>query len=95
MKLDDSFLKEVGLVALPENQKEAFLEYVEEEVEVRIGKRISEGVSEEKMREFENTTSDEEALAWLEENRPDFREVVDEVVEGIKEEIRNNRDKIL
>lgn len=95
MKFDESFLKEVGLVALPENQKQAFLEYVEDEVDVRIGEKISEGLPEGKLDEFNRCENDDEALEWLEKNRPDFREIVDKVVSDIKEEIYRNREKIL
>ena len=43
MEFDEGFLREVGLSAMPENQKQAFLEYAEEELEVRIGEKISAG----------------------------------------------------
>ena len=39
MQFDDSFLQEMGLQAMPEDQKKAFLDYVQEELEVRIGER--------------------------------------------------------
>ncbi len=35
------------------------------------------------------------ATQWLEQNRPDYRKVVAEVLEEIKKEISANRDKIL
>ena len=41
MEFDDKFLQEMGLSAMPEDQKKAFLEYVQEELEVRIGERIA------------------------------------------------------
>ena len=79
---------------MPDEQKQAFLEYVEREIEIRIGEKISEGVSAAKLREFEKM-DDEDALAWLEENKPNFIEIVDEVIKEMKEEISRNRDKIL
>ena len=79
---------------MPEAQRKAFLDYVEEELEVRVGRKISEGISEEKLREFE-MASKEEALRWLEENKPNFREIIRETVEELKREITENRDKIL
>lgn len=94
MTIDDEFLKEVGLSVMPEEQKRAFLEYVEGEIEVRIGERISEGIPVKKLREFEKL-GDEEALAWLKENKPNFIEIVDEVIAEMKAEISRNRDKIL
>ena len=94
MKIDEEFLQEVGLSVMPEEQKQAFLEYVEREIEVRIGERISEGIPAEKLREFEKL-DDDEALRWLKENKPNFIEIVDSVIAEMKAEISRNRDKIL
>ena len=46
MRLDNDFLAEMGLSAMPENEKQAFLDYVEEELQVRIGQRISDGMTD-------------------------------------------------
>lgn len=94
MKIDDEFLKEVGLSVMPEEEKRDFLEYVEREIEIRIGERISEGIPVAKLKEFEKL-EDEAALAWLKENKPDFVSIVDAVVAEMKAEIAKNRDKIL
>ena len=37
MQFDEQFLQEMGLSAMPEEQKRQFLDYVQEELEVRIG----------------------------------------------------------
>lgn len=95
MEIDDNFLKEVGLSVMPEEQKKAFLDYVEEELEVRVGRKISEGMSDEEMLEFEAMSDDGSVLAWLEKNRPNYREIVLETVEELKREISGNREKIL
>lgn len=94
MKLNDDFLKEVGLSAMPDEQKASFLSYVEEELEVRIGEKISEGVSEEELKKFE-AMDDIDALLWLKENKPDFANIVDKTIDELKAEIASNRDKIL
>lgn len=94
MKIDEEFLQEVGLSVMPDDQKQAFLEYVEREIEIRIGEKISEGIPASKMREFEKL-DDEAALKWLEENKPNFIEIVDQTVAEMKAEIARNRDKIL
>jgi len=95
MEFSDEFLDEVGLGSMPSEQKEAFLRYAQEEAWVRIGEKISEGIAEEKMDEFDQIEGDEAAQAWLEKNRPDYKEIVREVIAGLKEEIRANREKIL
>ena len=94
MEFDEGFLREVGLSAMPENQKQAFLEYAEEELEVRIGEKISAGIQPEKLREFEGLEG-EEAVNWLKENKPNFVEIVDETISELKREISENRERIL
>ncbi len=95
MQFDEQFLQEMGLSAMPEDQKQAFLDYVQEELEVRIGERISKGLTETQLNEFDAITDQAEAAAWLERNRPDYREIVNRTIEEMKEEIRANRSKLL
>ena len=95
MQLDESFLQEMGLQAMPEDQKQAFLDYVQEELEVRIGARISKGLSEEQLNEFDAISDPLEAAKWLEKNRPDYREIFTLTIEELKAEIRANRSKLL
>lgn len=95
MQLDDNFLQEMGLQAMPEDQKKAFLDYVQEELEIRIGERIAKGLSEAQLNEFDLITDPREAALWLEKNRPDYREIVIRTIEEMKEEIRANRAKLV
>ena len=95
MQFDEKFLQEMGLASMPEDQKQKFLEFVQEELEVRIGERISKGLTEAQLNEFDMITDQVEAARWLEKNRPDYREIVTRTIEEMKEEIRQNRDKLL
>ena len=95
MQLDDNFLAEMGLQAMPEDQKQDFLNYVQEELEVRIGERISKGLTEVQLNEFDMITDPEEAADWLERNRPDYREIVTRTIEEMKDEIRANRARLV
>ncbi|MBR3320256.1 hypothetical protein IKG20_03065 [Candidatus Saccharibacteria bacterium] len=95
MKLDEEFLREVGLVAMPDAQRKAFLEYAQEELEVRVGEEIAAGMTEDKMKEFEAAETDEETEKWLNENKPNYRELVDKTIAEFKDEISRNRDKII
>ena len=56
MQFDEQFLQEMGLQAMPESQKQSFLNYVQEELEVRIGERISRGLTEVQLNEFDMIT---------------------------------------
>ncbi|MBQ6130083.1 hypothetical protein IJI72_00035 [Candidatus Saccharibacteria bacterium] len=95
MEFDEGFLREVGLSAMGEEEKQAFLDYAKEELEVRVGEGIAEGLTEEKIKEFQETATREEAQAWLERNRPDYEDVVKKAIEEFKGEIKRNRVAIL
>lgn len=95
MEFDEKFLQEMGLSAMPEEEKQKFLEYIQEELEVRIGERISKGLTEVQLNEFDMIEDQAEATKWLEKNRPDFREIVARTINEMKEEIRSNRNKLI
>lgn len=135
-QLDDKFLEDVGLAQLPPEQKQAFLEQVYSSLEERVGVRLSEGLSDAQLEEFEGIIDrkpekvdawlatyapqytadpvfqriqqatglavDDPALRaeftatkWLEVNRPNYRDVVAQVMTELKGEIMQNRDAIL
>lgn len=135
-QLDDNFLQELGLSELPPEQKKAFLEHVYSQLELQVGTRLSEGLSEAQLGEFESfvdrdsekvqswvsanvpdyqndvayqqirqaagpEVSDDIVLAeyaslkWLGMNRPDYRDVVKQVLDELKQEIIGSRDAIL
>jgi hypothetical protein len=73
-KLDDQFLKDLGLDQLPEDQKKAFLEHIYSQLELRVGTRLSEGLSDEQLAEFESFVdrNDEKVRSWLSVNMPDY-----------------------
>ena len=95
MEIDEKFLADMGLSAMPEEQKQDFLAYVQEELEIRIGERISRGLTEVQLNEFDMITDPNEAAKWLEANRPDYREIVARTISEMKEEIRANRARLL
>lgn len=95
MEFDEKFLQEMGLSAMPEDEKQRFLDYIQEELEVRIGERISRGLTEVQLNEFDMITDQSEAAKWLEANRPDYREIVERTITEMKAEIRANRAKLV
>ncbi len=95
MEFNEKFLQEMGLSAMPADQKAKFLEYVQRELEIRIGERVSKGLTEFQLNEFDNITEPQEAIKWLEKNRPDYREIVDRTIKEMKDEIRENRNKLV
>lgn len=95
MQFDEKFLQEMGLSAMPAEQKARFLRYVQEELEIRIGERISRGLSEVQLNEFDMITDPDESVRWLEKNRPDFREIVLRTIEEMKNAIRASRNQLV
>ena len=95
MDFNEQFLQEMGLSAMPEDQKQKFLDYIQKELEIRIGERISRGLTEVQLNEFDMITDPAEASKWLEKNRPDYREIVTRTINEMKEEIRANRAKLV
>lgn len=88
IRVDDDFMREVGLDGMPAEEKAAFMQDAEEELEVRIGHEIGSRMTEEQMEEFEVMTDAVMAAEWLEEHIPDYREITERVFKEFKAEIR-------
>ncbi|MCL2280607.1 DUF5663 domain-containing protein [Candidatus Saccharibacteria bacterium] len=73
-KLDDQFLEDLGLGALPPEQKQALLQHIYGELEMRVGERLTEGMSDELLDEFGNFVdmNMEGMSKWFSENLPDY-----------------------
>lgn len=73
-QLDDKFLADIGLNELPEEQKKAFLQHIYDELELRVGTKLSDGMSDDQLEEFEAIIDrkDDVIRAWLSEHEPDY-----------------------
>lgn len=73
-QLDDKFLQDLGLDQLPEEQRQAFLQHIYEELELRVGTQLSDGMSDAQLDEFEAIIDkNEEVIAgWLAVNAPQY-----------------------
>lgn len=97
-KLDNNFLKELGLDELPAEEKNKMLAHVYETLEMRVGMKLAEQMSDEQLDEFEgyvNKDDQEGALKWLETNFPNYKQVVADELEALKTEIKSNADEII
>lgn len=97
-KLDDNFLQDIGLGSLPQDQKVQMLRDIYETLELRVGMRLAEQMSDEQLDEFEaliDKKDDPAALAWLETNFPNYKQVVAEELEKLKTEIRASSAQIM
>ena len=61
-QLDDKFLADIGLNDLPDEQKQAFLQHIYEELELRVGTRLSDGLSDQQLEEFEKIIDRDQAV---------------------------------
>lgn len=93
--IDEEFMAEVGLAEMPPAEKQAFMEQATEELEVRVGQRISEELTPEQLDEFERLQDSALVASWLNQNAPNFREVVVQVFQNFKQEILAQRQQIL
>ncbi len=73
-QLDENFLNDIGLGSLPEAQKKPFLQHIYEELELRVGTRLSDGLSDEQLEEFESIIDHKAEVinGWLEKNIPQY-----------------------
>ena len=93
-QLDDTFLQEVGLGELPQEQKKMFLDHFREQLELRVGTRLSEGLSDAQLEEFESfiDRKDDKVNAWLQSNVPDFEQdqIFQQLKAGAPEQVPHN-----
>ncbi len=97
-KLDDNLLHELGLGSLSPTDKNKMLGHIYETLEMRVGMKLSEQMTNEQLDEFESyiDRNDEAgALKWLETNFPDYKQVVAQQLEALKHEIKATAPQII
>lgn len=74
IQLDDQFLDDVGLGDLPAAQRSSLLQHIYEELELRVGTALSEGLSDFQLEEFEAIIDRDHGriVSWLDEHAPNF-----------------------
>lgn len=95
MHVDEKFMEEVGLGAMPAEEKRAFMQHAEEELQVRVGQGIGAEMSDEQLQEFDGISDLKVARSWLEQNVPAYREIVARIYESFKQELLAERQSIL
>lgn len=73
-QLDDNFLQDLGLGALPDEQKKAFLQHIYEQLELSVGTKLSEGLAEPQMQQFEAFVdqNEDKVRDWFADNMPGY-----------------------
>lgn len=84
-QLDEKFLTDVGLADLPDEQKKPFLQHVYEQLQYKVGVRLSEGMSDEQLQEFESIIERKQETVdeWLSKHAPDYQS--EEIFKRLKE----------
>src|SRR5688572_8786854 len=98
IKLDDDLLQELGLAALPAEEKKKLLAHIYETLEMRVGMKLAEQMTDAQLAEFEqfiDRNDEAGALKWLETNFPNYKDVVASEFERLKGEIRQVAPQIL
>jgi len=97
-QLDDNLLRELGLGDLPAAEKNKMLAHIYETLELRVGMKLAEQMSDAQLDEFEgfiDRNDEAGALKWLETNFPDYKQVVADELEKLKTEIKQQAPAIM
>jgi len=98
LRIDDSLLQELGLGSLPQDEKTSLLRHIYETLEMRVGMRLADQMTNAQLDEFErffNAQDDAGAFHWLETNFPNYKDTVAEEYTKLKEEVRGTVPQIL
>ncbi len=98
LRIDDSLLQELGLDTLPQGEKTSLLRHIYETLEMRVGMRLADQMTNAQLDEFEqffNAQDDAGAFHWLETNFPNYKDTVAEEYGKLKEEVRGTVPQIL
>lgn len=97
-KLDDNLLKELGLGTLPAEEKNRMLQHIYETLEMRVGMKLAEQMTNDQLDEFEgfiDRNDEAGALKWLETNFPNYKQVVADELEALKSEVKQAAPQIV
>ncbi len=97
-KLNNDLLIELGLDALPTDEKNKMLNHIYDTLEMRVGVRLANQMSDAQLDEFEgfiDKNDQDGALKWLETNFPNYKDVVADELDKLKAEIKQLAPQIL
>lgn len=98
LRIDSNLLTELGLGGLPEAEKNSLLKHIYETLEMRVGMRLADQMTNEQLDEFEKyfeAKDDAGAFKWLEANFPNYKDIVQEEFDKLKNEVAQSAPQIL
>ncbi len=98
LKIDNNLLNDLGLAGLPDVEKNSLLKHIYETLEMRVGMRLADQMTNQQLDEFEQyfeAKDDAGAFKWLESNFPNYKDIVQEEFDKLKSEIQQSAEQIL
>lgn len=99
-QIDDAFLEDLGLSRLSDDKKRVLIRQLLETLQLRVGTRLSEDLTDEQLDDFERTVgeADDSGVAaeeWLKQNHTNYAEIVNEEIARLKEDMRTNLSEVM
>lgn len=100
IQLDEDFLNDIGLGNASPEKKKAFVEQILEVLQMRVGDRLGEDLTEEQLSDFERVVgaAEDSGLAaeeWLKANNPRYEEIISEELAILGRELRADIDTVV
>jgi len=98
IKLDAELLTSLGLVGLSEKDQKDILEHMLETLQMRLGIRLTNNMTEEQLNEFQMYSDNQDqqgAFDWLKNNFPDYQEITQEEFDKLCVEVKQSAPTIL
>jgi hypothetical protein len=98
LRLDRKLLRSVDLGDLDPASMDLVLQVLYDTLELRVGMRLASSMNDQELDEFEVFIDNDDeagALKWLEDNFPDYKQVVNDELDALKSEIADDADFII
>ena len=98
LKIDNNLLNDLGLGSLPDAEKNSLLKHIYETLEMRVGMRLADQMTNQQLDEFEQyfeAKDDAGAFKWLESNFPNYKDIVQEEFDKLKHEVQQSATQIM
>src|SRR5580704_15295376 len=98
IQINDALLQEIGLGGLPQEERRGLLNHIYETLELRVGMRLADQMTNEQLDEFEKyfeAKDDKGAFNWLETNFPNYKEIVQQEFDKLKAEVTQSAPQII
>jgi hypothetical protein len=98
IQINDALLNEIGLGSLPQEERKGLLSHIYETLELRVGMKLADQMSNQQLDEFEKyfeARDDKGAFTWLETNFPNYKEIVQQEFDKLKSEVAQSAPQIL